>query len=297
MKSKRYKSDLRKFYKNFYLNKYYIIWQNNFKIDGLDYQQNEWIFRTLWSVEGFASFIVDGTKGSTEYPQGMIVLTQFEPAFFNIYDYPTKCTLINKRGVSFIPNTMQDVDKDVIIMYGNKAHKPYGALLDPLFDKLALIECVIQINLNAHKKPFMIPVSPEDEKELKKIMDFIDADEEKIFIPSEQFDKIKILATGTNYIIDKLYAYKDQIECEIREYLGLNSLPVMEKKEHLISDEVESNNEVVDFSHDNIKNSLEDWIERFNKLFGTSLKLVDLKEQSTEESTKEEGENDEEDEL
>lgn len=269
---------MRREYKHFYQNKYYNVWMSNYEIEGLDYQQNEYLFRNLWAMPSLASFIIKGTEGSTDYPKGIPCLCPYAPAMYNIYDYPTHCTLINKRGVKFIPSTLQEVDKDVILIWSNKARKSIYELLDVLFDRIALIECVIRINLNAHKVPFLLPIAPEDKEAMNKIWELIRDDSEEIFLTSEQFDKIKILTTGTNYILDKLYSLKDQVECEIREMLGFTSLPVMEKKEHLITSEVESNNDFVEFMHLSIKDMLEDWIDRFNTRFGTSLKLIDKAE-------------------
>ena len=268
-------SQMRRLYKHFYSNKAYSMWMNKFEIEGLDYQQNEYLFRNLWELPSLASFIIKGTEGSTDYPHGIPCLCNYAPSMYNIYDYATHCTLINKRGVKFIPSTLQEIDKDVIIVWTNKNHKSMKELLDPLFDRIALIECVIKINLNAHKVPFLMPIAPEDKQAMEKIWDLIEEDSEEIFVTSEQFDKIKILTTGTAYILDKLYALKYQVECEIRELLGFNSLPVMEKKEHLISDEVESNDEYVDFVHESIKSMIKNWIDRFNDRFGTELKLID----------------------
>lgn len=271
-------SIMRRGYKHYYQNKVYNMWMNKFEIEGLDYQQNEYLFRNLWAVPSLASFIIKGTEGSKAYPKGIPCITPYAPAMYNIYDYPTHCTLINKRGVSFIPSTLQEIDKDVILIWSNKARKSIYELIEPLIDRIALIECVIKINLNAHKVPFLLPIAPEDKEAMEKIWELIRDDSEEIFLTSEQFDKIKILTTGTNYILDKLYSLKDQVECEIREMLGFDSLPVMEKKEHLISDEVKSNDSFVDFMHMSIKTMIEDWVDRFNTRFGTSLMLIDKAE-------------------
>ena len=278
----------RRFFKNYYLIKNYEIWMNRFQIKELDYQQNEYLFRKLWSEKGVAGFILDGSKGSTEAPNGLPVLCLYAPSMYNIYDYPTHCTLINTRGVKFIPSTLQEIDKDVVIFYSNKLRKPIYSLIEPLIDRLALIECVIHTNLNSHKVPFLIPISPEDEMELKNLWHQIEADEDEIFVPSESFDKIKILLTGNQYILDKLYALRDKVEGEIREFFGFNNLPVNEKKEHLISDEVESNNEYTAYRYDILKTMLEDDCKRFTDVFGYKLTLVENKIEPKE--TKEEEE-------
>lgn len=292
MPKKRIYSSLRDYYKKVYERKYYDIWMNEFRYQELDYQQNEYIMRKLWKEIGVSGFIIDGTKGSSDYPNGVPCFTLFAPAMYNIYDYPTHATLINTRGVKFIPNTLQEIDKDIVIFYSNKLRKGIYFLIEPLLDRLALIECVIKINLNAHKVPFIIPTSPEDRKMFESIWDDLQDDQEAIFIPAENFDKLKVLMTGNQYIIDKLYDLKDKIEGELREFFGFNSLPVNEKKEHLISDEVNSNNEYVDYRYNSLKECMKDNAKRFEAVFGFKLTLVEhelpANENKEEEETQDE---------
>ena len=146
----------------------------------------------------------------------------YTPAEYNIYDYATKCNLVNNRGVKFIPNTMQTIDKDVVIFYSNRLRKGTFAFIEPLIQRLALVECVIKINLNAHKTPFLIPIAPEDEAQLKKLWEDIENDEEVVFLKAENFDKLKVLLMGNQYIIDKLYQVKDRVEGEIREFFDFS---------------------------------------------------------------------------
>lgn len=287
MPKKKLFSLKRDYYKKIYERKYYEIWINRFRYKELNYQQNEYLFRKLWREGGVAGFIIKGTEGSEEYPNGIPCFTLFAPAMFNIYDYPTHATLINTRGVKFIPTTLQEIDKDIIILYSNKLRKGIYQLIEPLLNRLALLECVIETNLNAHKVPFVIPTSPEDKKEIESLWDDIQNDEDVMFIPSEYFDKLKILLTGNQFIIDKLYMLKDRIEGEVKEFFGFNLLPV-EKKEHLLIDEVNSNNDYVQYRYESLREVLRDNGARFHDLFGFTLTLEEFDLELPAEENKEE---------
>ena len=106
---------------------------------------------------------------------------------------------------------------------------------------------------------------------------------------ADELDSINALNLNTNFIIDKLDAYKKQLENELKEYLGINNLGTTEKKEHLINSEVESNDEVVNISRASIIDTLNIYFDNCNKVLGTNLKAV--YNAPDEESEEEEGEN------
>ena len=79
------------------------------------------------------------------------------------------------------------------------------------------------------------------------------------------------------------------IENEIREFLGLDNVGVGEKKEHLISDEVESNNQVVETSKDALIDCLKEFTRRIKEVLGMT---IEVKINKTEEPNQEEDDED-----
>lgn len=65
--------------------------------------------RKFWSDGTVACRVINHT--------GMLVFAPYAPATFNYYDYPETLTLVNLRQapLSIIPNTVQVVNKDVVI--------------------------------------------------------------------------------------------------------------------------------------------------------------------------------------
>ena len=258
-------------YKNYYLNKYYNLFQNMFEWEGIDEKAKEFIMRQLWSVGCISAFKVKGTEGSTDFPNGMIVFTPFAVNGWDIYDYPITINLINRKGVKFIPYTPQKVDEDVVIGWAQRNHKPLWAMIETKIDQLVDCEMVIRSNLNALKMPYLLVGDEESKDKLSALFDRIMNDEESLYINVEESDKIKLLLSNAPYIIDKLYNYRMCIENEIREFLGLDNLGVGEKKEHLISDEVDSNNQVVETSKDAIIDCLIEFTDRIEKVLGVRI--------------------------
>ena len=268
---------------NAFLNKYYNLFMNSLKWKGIDNEQTDFIMRKFWSVGGVASFIAEGTKGE-EYPEGMIVFTEFAPIKYNIYDFPIQVTLVNNRGVPFIPMTPQLINTDVVIGYAQRNKKGVRELVHYYINKLTNIEITIQINLIAQKSPWIIGTTPENQNKMEEFWSNLISDNPKLFASIEDVEKAKALISGAPYTIDKLYNYKVAVENELREYLGLTNLGVSEKKEHLITEEVKSNNEVTSRSSECILNPLQEFCERVKMYLGYNIS-VELNAPDIEEPT------------
>ena len=255
----------------FYLNKYYNIFQNRFKWEGIEEQAKEFIMRQLWSVGTIACFKIAGTEGSTDFPQGMPVFTPYAPNGWNIYDYPISVNLINRKGVRFIPYTPQKVDEDVVIGWILRNHKAIKELIYPKLEQLIEAEMVIRSNLNAQRMPYLLVGDEESKNKLSALFDNIMNDEESLYLNVEDSNKIKLLLSQAPYIIDKLYNYKMCLENEIREILGVDNLGVGEKKEHLISNEIEANNQVIETSRDIMLDCLTEFVDRIYNILGITI--------------------------
>lgn len=255
-----------------YLNKYYNLFMNSLKWKGIDNEQVDFIMRKFWSNGGVATFIAKGTKGE-EYPQGMIVFTDFAPNMYNIYNFPIEVTLVNNKGVPFIPLTPQKVNTDVVIGYAQRNKKGIKEIVNHYIDKLTNIEITIQTNLLAQKCPWIIGTTPESQNKMEEFWSNLISDNPKLFASLEEVEKAKALVSGAPYTIDKLYNYKMAIENELREYLGLDNLGVGEKKEHLITEEIKSNNEVTSRSSECILNPLQEFCERVKIYLGYDISV------------------------
>lgn len=284
--------DLRTSIFTFYANKYYNIFMNRFKFPTLDYQQIHFMLKRFWETGKISAFLLKETIGSDEAPNGILVFTDFAPTEYNIYDFPTKVTLINKRGVKWIPSTLQEVDKDVVLGYIQKNEKGISQFVFSLIDKIVECEMSIYQNLKAIKTPLLIACSPEDEEVIRQIVDDMDETRPFIIIPSEYAERIKAFNSGAVYNIDKLYNYKCALENEIREYLGLDNLGFAEKKEHLLNEEIAQNDQVTKTSGNTFLDSLLEFGERIEDVFGYSFP-VELAEDDYEEALPEQ-ENEEE---
>lgn len=266
---------------DYYLTKYFNLFMGAYKFNGITPEQQDYILRKFWAVGSVSAFIVEGTKleegdvpsDLNQYPNGMIAFCQFAPSLYNIYDFPIKVNLIQSRGANFIPTTEQVVNKDVVIGYAQRSKKPVKTIIDYYLEKIVNVEMTINNQLFSHKVPWMVATTPENEERLKRMFERIANDEQVLYTSAEEVEAIKSLVGGNAYCIDKLYSYKQSLENELLTYLGIDNLGVMEKKEHLIGDEVNSNNALINDHSDNFLSCIKNFCEGVKKVLGYEMSV------------------------
>lgn len=289
--------DTRQELMHFYINKYYALWMTHFTIDGdMTDEQKYYLLKLFW-VNGQACCfkITPFTNSKDVAPTSDIMcFADYVPLYYNTYDFPIQVMAINHRAVTFIPNFPLDVDSNVVIGWCSKNQKPLDPFVQLLITKIVDVEMVLNTNLTTMKMPFFIAVSPEDKDRITRLMDAIMNDEPVVWGDFENILSIKNVITSTPYLIDKLYDYKTSRENELLTYLGLQNNPI-EKRERLLTDEVNANNEVIETSGNSFVEAIQEFFDRCNKLFGTNYSIKAKETMKEEKNPIEQGEeNDEE---
>ena len=275
----------------FYENKYFGLFLNAYKFTNLSKNQSRYLLKSMWKRGTVACFIVEGTRKEPTMNQaltntspntvspafesdGLLVFTPYAVNQWNIEDEPSVITLVNTRGATFIPTRPQIVNKDVVIGWGHTSHAPVRSLVMWYVERIADVENTIDINLFAHKLPRLVVCSPEDRERVADIMEAIDRGEKKLFLEAEDYQALKNVldAGGSSYIIDKLYTYKQNLENELLSFLGINNVAV-EKKERLITDEANSNNQLINDSSDCFLDSLKNMCDEIETVLGYNISV------------------------
>ena len=272
--------------KRFYENKYFSLFLNAYKFTNLTKNQQRYLLKRLWSAGTIAAFVDPSTRPDPslkqlltnssigtisigeENPNGVLVLCPYATIQWNIEDAPSVVSLVNTRGATFIPTTPQKVNKDVVIGWAHSSHSSVYALVSFYVERIVDVESTINMNLFVHKLPRLVVCSPEDRGRVEDLMEAIERGEKKIFLDAQDVQAIKnVLESGsnTNFIIDKLYQYKRNLENELLTFLGINNVPV-EKKERLITDEAQSNDELINDSSDCFLDCLNDFCDEVSRI-------------------------------
>lgn len=259
-----------------YFNKYYNMFMNMFEWKGLTTEEQIYIMKKFWSLGTIAAFRIKNLDDILGY-------APYAAYGWNMYDFPEEVNLINERGVPFIPSTMQVVDKDVVLGWIQYNQKPIKDVVEYYIDRMTQVDMVINTNIELHKMPYLIGVDPTDKEKLEDVIDRILNDELVVFTDLEAVNIIKALATQPQYIIDKLHAYRIQLENELLTYLGMDNSGNSEKATTMLLDEINANNAVINASADQFKTCVDNWCKRIKEVFGYEIS-AELKAEKAEES-------------
>ena len=277
----------RAIFKSYYILKYFNLFMNAYKFKGLDYQQKDFLLRKMWAMGRIACFKLPYV--TPNHPQGEVVLCPYAVSKLNIYDFPVEVNLIKLKNVNFIPTKAMVVDKDVVIGFAQRNKHSVMEMVLPLINKIVDVEMVLRTSLKSQKTPWLIGYTPENENQKKAMKEFLENDESYLFIETEDVNQFKAIVSGANYNCDKLYNLKCAYENEIKEYLGINNLGVNEKKEHLIGDEINVNQEIVESHGECFLDCLKEFCERIKEVLGYDIS-VELNKPDSQEYDEEEGE-------
>lgn len=173
---------------------------------------------------------------------GYVVLKVLPDDKFNIYMLPTKV-----QGFSFEFNRDYEFD-DIVYIMNNNLCKPTFETLRLMAYRLYEVETTIETNLIAQKTPVLIEGDTKTILTLKNVYMQYSGNIPFIF-GSKKFDinnKLNVLRTDAPYLLDKLALHKHEVWDEMLTFLGINNANT-DKKERLITDEVNSNNELINY--------------------------------------------------
>lgn len=207
-------------------------WENLDKICGVG--ASRFLEQSLYDT-GRACFIKDDELG-------FLVLKANPSDKLNVYNLPIKVT-----AWSYGYNKQFDFD-DIVYIMNNELLKPTFQCLELFAYRLYETERTIDVNLNAQKTPVLIEGDSKTILTLENVYMKYSGNIPFIF-GNKQFDlsnKLNVLKTDAPFIIDKLDIHKHQIFNEALTILGIDNANT-DKKERLITNEVESNTDLINY--------------------------------------------------
>jgi hypothetical protein len=154
----------------------------------------------------------------------------------NFYEEP-----INYTAFALNYNKVYDRSQSVLIR-DNLLELPIRFTIEQFAYRLANAERTIDVNINSQKTPVMIQGSDKQMLSLKTLYSQYEGNTPVLFADKDlNRENLKVFKTDSPYVADKLQNYKHQIYNEALTFLGIDNANT-DKKERLITDEVESNN-------------------------------------------------------
>lgn len=178
---------------------------------------------------------------------GMICLPISNSGELNIYGDPTKFYIYSKNG-----NYSKTIPSDKVIRcMDNPNLVPTKLYVNYYVQEMLDIETAIRANLRKQVKPYFAIATDKNKYTVKSIIDDYENGEDVVIIDKtlgeDGFDGLKLLTANVEYLVDKLRAEERSRESALLTYLGVSNIN-MEKKERLITDEVNGNEEFVNLN-------------------------------------------------
>ena len=247
-----------------YLNRLKLIATSLFTWKGLDEVAGFGASRFLELVlyeNGRACFVKDKEKG-------YLALRVNPSDKLNVYMLPEK---VLAWSLGYNKDYLFD---DVIYIMNNNLEIPTSQSLQLFAYRLYETERTIDTNLIAQKTPVLIEGDTKTILTLKNVYMQYSGNTPFVF-GNKQFDisnKLNVLKTDAPYLIDKLENHKHEIWNEALTYLGIDNANT-DKKERLITSEVESNDDLINYYLNCFYKTRKDACDRINEKYNLNIEL------------------------
>lgn len=199
--------------------------------------------------------------------------------YINIYNLPTQLHCYSNQYHAYrnlycglsnadLENDEKDIENAILVM-NNFERIATCKTLELFAYRLYEAESTAMINIKAQKTPILIIIDENQRLLMENIYSQYDGNKPVIFGDKKQLDPnfIKSINTQAPYIADKVIEYKKEIWNEALTFLGINNV-LVDKKERLVSDEANSNNELINLNLQSYLITRKEACKQFNELFG-----------------------------
>ena len=175
------------------------------------------------------------------------------PTRFNCYSYEYQTSRKLYTGLNYenlSEKQKEDIEYNECILVMNDWERlPTAGSMKLFALRLFEAERTADVNIKAQKTPVLL-LSPENQRlTMVNLYQKYDGNQPFIFGDKEnlQANEIRAIKTDAPFIADKIIDYKKEIWNEALTFLGVNNIMV-DKKERLITDEANSNNELINLN-------------------------------------------------
>lgn len=180
---------------------------------------------------------------------------------------------IPKRRRAYAVNgyNYQLTSNDSVIIFNNYLREPSFPTIQLYAARLAEIERTIDVNIKAQKTPIIVKTSESQRMTMKNLLAQYDGNEPFIYGDKNlDLTGIDSLNIASPFVADKLQIIKKQYWAEALTYLGVENYNT-DKKERLVTDEVQSNMGAVEMQRYVRLNARRQACRQINQMFGLDI--------------------------
>lgn len=228
--------------------------------NGLD---EKWIERYLFS-EGACLFYKDERFG-------FMVAKMGETGALNYYDEPTT---VKPYATNYIYEGKQlENNVNCVIIRNNDEMLPTAPTIQIYAYDLTNLKRTQDVNICSLKMPTVIRCSDKQRLSLKQAINQRNDNEPVIWADKNlDINNAEVLDLKAPIVFDKLQIQKHAVWNECMTFLGINNAN-MDKRERLVDDEVQANNEQVKACEDVMLKARQEACKRINKMFGLNIQV------------------------
>jgi len=192
--------------------------------------------------------------------------------YINLYGLPTEVQCysyrFNQRRSLYTVDVGEEKDKECILVMNNYERVPTAATISLFAYRLAEAQRTADVNIKAQRTPVLITTDQKQYYTLKKMYEEFDGNSPAIFADKNLItpDALKAIKTDAPFIAEHIMDYKREIWNEFLTFMGISNLS--EKRERMISNEVDSNNELVNLNLQALLIPRKEACKQFNEKYG-----------------------------
>ena len=199
----------------------------------------------------------------------------------NLYGYPTSLNCYSfeyqtsRKLYTGLIEGLSDLQKEqrqyyeCILVQNNWERIPTAGTMELFAYRLYEAEATAMVNIKAQKTPVIILVNENQRHTMEQLYMQVDGNRPAIFGDKDNLkeSQLKALNTEAPFVADKIMDYKKEIWNEALTFLGINNI-IVDKKERLITDEANSNNELINMNLQSYLAPRQLACKQFNEKFG-----------------------------
>ena len=201
--------------------------------------------------------------------------------YFTIYGLPSALNCHAYNGLHWYRNLYTELGEneetierqrkeECVLVLNDWDGIPTCATIELFAYRMYLAQRTADVNMSAQRTPVMVVCSQKQRLTMENLYSQYDGNQPFIFGDKDaniNDNSLKALKTDAPFICDKVNDYKKEIWNEFLQFLGVNSISI-EKKERLITDEANQNNEVINLYLQSHLAPRQKACDQFNELYG-----------------------------
>ena len=218
---------------------------------------------------------------------GWIITKCADAGTLNFYDEPTALIPV-ATDAHELDLSEKEPGENCILIYNNDYAYPTVKTILMYAARITEMQRTIDINIHAQKTPVLIKASDKTRLSAKQIYSKWSGFEPLIITDKNLTDgvEMEVLSIAAPVVFDKLAIEKNKLWNECMTFLGINNAN-MDKRERLVDDEVQANNEQIGYSAEVMLKSRQRAAAAMSKLCGCNI-TVELRKAQKQQTGAEE---------